>query len=455
MRRVHEREAGASLVHLPPLHSGQVPRLQADHVDDARAVGARLRDARTRAGLTQRQLSFPGCTPAYISRIEAGARVPSLQLLRKLGDRLGVSADYLAIGKESVPAETDFVGDALLALRLGDEDRAIEVLTEAVGRTGTRDELRAHAGFGQIAFKRGDHAAAIDHFEQALARPGLDGAERAAAVEALGRAYALSGEAESAISLFEQALASAEQREDLIERLRFGVLLANALIDSGSLGRAEELLGGALAASANDADPLTHVRLWWAQSRLHSFKGESELAARYARLALDVLEQTEHVTYAARAHQLLAHIEIDRGRAEQALDLLESGYPLIVASGNKFEKAIFELERARALARLGRQEEAAAAAMQTTSTLAEASPVDAGRAYALVAEVYEELGDAARARELYELAAEILSATDRYRVHVLSRLAALLEAQGRTEAALALLKQALETKMQLAPRPVP
>ena len=57
-------------------------------------------EARERAGLSQRQLSFPGCSPAYISRIEAGDRIPSLQLLRKMGQRLGVSEDYLATGKE-------------------------------------------------------------------------------------------------------------------------------------------------------------------------------------------------------------------------------------------------------------------------------------------------------------------------------------------------------------------
>ena len=54
------------------------------HVDDPAAVGRRLKEARLAAGLSQRQLSFPGCSAAYISRLEAGDRVPSLQLLRKL-----------------------------------------------------------------------------------------------------------------------------------------------------------------------------------------------------------------------------------------------------------------------------------------------------------------------------------------------------------------------------------
>ena len=77
-----------------------MPRQKSTHVDNPQAVGERLKEARERAGLSQRQLSFPGCSPAYISRIESGDRIPSLQLLRELGKRLGVSEDYLATGAE-------------------------------------------------------------------------------------------------------------------------------------------------------------------------------------------------------------------------------------------------------------------------------------------------------------------------------------------------------------------
>ena len=47
------------------------------HVDDPVAVGKRLKEARLAAGFSQRQLSFPGCSAASISRLEAGDRVPS------------------------------------------------------------------------------------------------------------------------------------------------------------------------------------------------------------------------------------------------------------------------------------------------------------------------------------------------------------------------------------------
>jgi transcriptional regulator with XRE-family HTH domain len=73
------------------------------HVDDPRAVGRRLVEAREESGLSQRDLAFPGCSAAYISRIERGERVPSLQVLRELARRCGVSEAHLAWGNRRRP----------------------------------------------------------------------------------------------------------------------------------------------------------------------------------------------------------------------------------------------------------------------------------------------------------------------------------------------------------------
>ena len=95
-----------------------MPRQKSTHVDSPKAVGERLKAARERAGLSQRQLSFPGCSPAYISRIESGERIPSLQLLRELGRQLGVSEDYLATGSEIPGDRAGLLVEAEVALRL-------------------------------------------------------------------------------------------------------------------------------------------------------------------------------------------------------------------------------------------------------------------------------------------------------------------------------------------------
>src|SRR6267378_6532761 len=82
-----------------------MPRSLTTHIDSPRDVGLRLREARERAGLSQRQLAFPGCTAAYISRLEAGARVPSLQMVNQLAARLDVTGQWLATGVDPSTAE--------------------------------------------------------------------------------------------------------------------------------------------------------------------------------------------------------------------------------------------------------------------------------------------------------------------------------------------------------------
>src|SRR3954454_8493587 len=109
-----------------------MPRQKSTHVDSPKAVGERLKTARERAGLSQRQLSFAGCSPAYISRIESGDRIPSLQLLRELGRRLGVSEDFLATGENRAAPEDPRLLDAELAMRLGDEDDAQRLYEEVL-----------------------------------------------------------------------------------------------------------------------------------------------------------------------------------------------------------------------------------------------------------------------------------------------------------------------------------
>ena len=433
-----------------------MPRQKSTHVDDPKAVGSRLRAAREAVNLSQRQLAFPGCSPAYISRIESGDRIPSLQLLRELGRRLGVSEDYLATGFDPREHESAVL-EAEVAVRLGELDLAEELYTTMI-EAAPDDAGRsvAYAGLGQVAFRQGDPRLAIERFEKALELD-VGGHDLPDLADSLGRAYAMVGERESALAVFERALASAEQRDELLERIRFQLLLGDALIDSGNLGRAEEVLARALTLGMDSLNPAVRIHLYWTQSRLHAERNDSETAARYARRALEALRLTEDTYRTGRAHQLLAHIELDRGRGDEALGILEAGWPLLEAAGNPLERAQYRLEEARALAKLGRNEEAAALAMQISGIIADAHPEDAARSYSTLAEVYEEMGDRERALELYELAAELLrpGTSNRYLARIYARMAELFEAEGKADAAYESMKKAVGLQQDLAARPTP
>src|SRR5438067_11094546 len=89
-------------------------------------IGRRLKRLRLERGFSQRELAAPGVSYAYISRIEAGSRQPSVKALRKLAAKLGVSADYLETGSEldSAGARELRVTDLELAVRLGNASGA-------------------------------------------------------------------------------------------------------------------------------------------------------------------------------------------------------------------------------------------------------------------------------------------------------------------------------------------
>src|SRR5215510_14888383 len=106
------------------------PLGERDHTTES--LGERLKRLRKERGLSQRELSSPGVSYAYISRIEAGARQPSVKALRKLARKLGVSAEYLETGSEITGAELRQLqlAEAELRLRLDNEDLPLEDLAE-------------------------------------------------------------------------------------------------------------------------------------------------------------------------------------------------------------------------------------------------------------------------------------------------------------------------------------
>ena len=63
-------------------------------------IGERIRQRRQELGLSQRELAADGVSYAYISRVEANQRRPSIRALRKLAPKLGVTVHWLETGKQ-------------------------------------------------------------------------------------------------------------------------------------------------------------------------------------------------------------------------------------------------------------------------------------------------------------------------------------------------------------------
>lgn len=95
--------------------------------------------------MSQRDLSSPGVSYAYISRIEAGARTPSVKAMRLLARKLGITEEQLETGKPTpleqglASAGLDF--ETLTPKELGTVQAAADEGARAAARRAAEEVL--------------------------------------------------------------------------------------------------------------------------------------------------------------------------------------------------------------------------------------------------------------------------------------------------------------------------
>jgi tetratricopeptide (TPR) repeat protein len=317
-----------------------------------------------------------------------------------------------------------------------------QVLAEA-----TDPEVRADAlaGLGFVAQQSGRPREAVRLFEECLRLTGREACERLDIAGALGHSYAAVGDLERATLVFEQCLRNARANGDRDTQVRFGMLLSYALTDLGRFEQAEHAIADVVEAGEGIDDPLVRARVEWAQARLYGEQKRPEVAVGHARAALELLHPIDHKQFLGKTYELLASLTTDLGKPREALALLRDGWPLVLDAATPLDVAHYRIEEARALAALGERDGAAAIAMRVAAQLDGTHPGDAGRAYVLLGEIFDDLGEVARARQLYETGIGLLSrqGPSRYLADAYRRLAELFEAEYRTEDAVAVLRRAL------------
>src|SRR3954469_14246143 len=97
--------------------------------EDLRKLGARIRHLRRKRAMTQRDLSFDGCSYSYLARCESVYRRPSPRVRREIATRRGVTTEEL-LGEASPEQRSRSleVLDAMMMIRLEDYDQAEELL---------------------------------------------------------------------------------------------------------------------------------------------------------------------------------------------------------------------------------------------------------------------------------------------------------------------------------------
>src|SRR5262245_29111727 len=291
-----------------------------------RKLGARIRHLRRKRAMTQRDLSFEGCSYSYLARIESGDRRPSPRVLREIAARLDVTPEEL-VGEASPEQRSRSleVLDALMMIRLERYDEAEEllrgVLREAQVEADAERISEALEGLGVIAARRGRDDEALDLLGQALdsgAAP--HPAQRPELYAELARLYVANGDTARAIALMNECVSRlrAQPGRDLAKLVRYSLLLSRSYADAGDYGSAGGVLAEALADGAEEIDLRSRAQAYYSLSRLHAAAGHVTQAIAYADRALAVYELMDDNEALAGAHMLFAQNLLDGGDTDRA-----------------------------------------------------------------------------------------------------------------------------------------
>jgi tetratricopeptide (TPR) repeat protein len=422
---------------------------------EAETIGQRLRRLRAERGLSQRELSAPGVSYAYISRIEAGARRPSVKALRLLARKLGVSAEYLETGSEIHDGERRElrIVDAELRLRLGGEVEHAEhefdaVLREATEAGDVATAARARIGLGLLAFDSSDNARAAELLEQSVESGTVSPVANPEVFATLGRAWAALGEAERAVALFERCreLVAEEAPDDQTLAVRFASYLSAALTDLGDYERAQEVLRGAVRTSDELSDPHVRVRLYWSLGRVAGNAGRPQVSLGYFRRAVALLEATEHTQHLGRAHLSCAWVLIAGDEPQEAAAHLAEAESLFGPAAGQADMVMLRRHQAELAHRLGDAETAVERAHESIRLAGDAYPGERGNSWLVIAEARAAEGATAEAERAFAEAAQLLDrhGAPRERAGCYRAWGRLLRDEGREAEALDVLERAAD-----------
>jgi tetratricopeptide (TPR) repeat protein len=418
-------------------------------------VGTRLKRLRLERGFSQRDLSSPGVSYAYISRIEAGARTPSVKALRKLSQKLGVSVEYLETGRDirDVDDRELRLTDAELELRLEGDTREAEqklekILDESRAAGDRTSATRAAIGLGFAAAYRGNHLDAVERLETALAEEPPSAQMRPDVYSTLGQSYAALGAADRAARLFERCLEEVKETVpgDLTIRVRYATLLSYALSDAGEYDRARSVVMEALQEAGLLSDPHSRIRLLWAVSRVAAIEGRSTEALQHIRKAMALLESTDDTLQLARGYLLAAGIESSEKHIDETREHLSEAERLLAPHAESRDIGMLRIGQSRLASLEGDGDRAVETARDALAIFGDAHGGEQGAACWALAGGLVLQGDLGTADTTYRRAIDLLTVHGRrYSAGQASvEWASHLQEQGRGDEAEPILRRAYD-----------
>ncbi len=361
-------------------------------------LGERIREARRRRGMTQRELAGGTLSVSLISMVEHDRVRPSLKTLRVLARRLGVSLRSLV--------DDDGTEAAGLRVRLGEGllrqhrfAEALEVFAAIPAPALESRTLRARRALGM-----GQAYAGLRRFREAARHL----REASALAAALGDADLMAGAANGLGFVALRARRFAQAREILqgaVDALRrsghtrtevYGKLLANlgrAYLELGLPAQAQEFFRQAAEVLDPAVDPYHQGLLYFNQGIACERQQAFEQAREYLDRAAHLFTLHENVRLLGAVRRSVGMLLLEQGHLDQARGALQDSLRLARQCGDTEGVAQTLVELARLHARAGEPDAARQAAAEARDLAARLNdPAERARAVAAEAEALAAAG---------------------------------------------------------------
>ena len=414
---------------------------------DPIVLGSRVRASRVARGLNQSDLTGGVYSVGYVSRIECGARRPTLKAITTISEQLGMSVGELLAGasEEEVDEIRLGISYAELALENGeavDAELQARRALERAQSTSLRDlTVQARFVVARALEAMGQLDSAIRELEALFQQ--AEGLHLIRCGIALSRCYREAGDLTLAIEVGERVrpviLAAGLDRSD--EAVQLVMTVALAYIERGDLHRAARICTEVIDVAEETASPTARSAAYWNASVVQSERGDTQAALALANRALALLGEGQDTRNLARLRLELGrlHLELDDPDVARALEQLgKATEELKSTSASRVEMAQAQVVLAHALVLDGRPEQALAAAEAARIASPEQATLGAAEAAIAHAEALAELGRGTEALEVCRWAATCLAEladADRWVAQAWCELAELFELLDDGEAA--------------------
>ncbi|MEV6679041.1 helix-turn-helix transcriptional regulator [Streptomyces erythrochromogenes] len=373
-----------------------------------------MRQLRLQQGKTQAELTGPGMSSAYLSRLESGARFPTQRAVDYLAERLGIPAEIFT---ERIEDDlSDIV--ATLASR-PDSERDTEMrdlLADALARATDADPstrwqalallAQLHASLGEFP-EEWDVLESLNRLSEELDRPAL----QVYAKQRVARCARSRGDMELARRAVREALELGDHyrvRVPAADLLRSRLLLVSAEAELGNVAEAMRLSLDTLEALPSERGALT-AEAYWTAATVSTRQGNTEAARRYLDKAIDALDSREDITLWMRLRLGAASLCLQSlpPQLEHAQALLSAVEPVLDFAGPPRHRQEFLFLRAQLAFQCGDSDLAAELAAEAEEGLQLFTFRDRIRFRILQEMLAAHAGDMRAVARLNELATEV------------------------------------------------